>query len=340
MNNGMITMVVDFPSVWPVKVDNILYQNKLKDLDVTLKCLSDGSLSVTLNHLIFNSQRIKFLNAHRGLITLLWDLSLGEIKLMINDVYIQSAICIDYFKVYSLFPVVEDINSINHQESISACRKWIEWRASKFNSNKVKAENERILVTIDKQFNQLEVSINNLKKFIIEYNEEPVYLIYNALPILRALLYWREGRKTYNPLLLRLAAFANTPLPVYVIKDRIKEINEDELFKDISRADTMNFPTTVNKFESEELIDFQEWLDMEAIVDKVDYNTKVFKWKEIIALSANTSSFSHFDDSIPFIVDRLSNSIMWDRSQLFNYVVNISKVTIDLSNYVLSARPS
>jgi hypothetical protein len=58
--------------------------------------------------------------------------------------------------------------------------------------------------------------------------------------------------------------------------------------------------------------------------------------KDILFESANTISAAHFDDDIPILIENLLQSVSWDESVFYKYIVTITEMTLVLGRYIIS----
>jgi hypothetical protein len=83
-------------------------------------------------------------------------------------------------------------------------------------------------------------------------------------------------------------------------------------------------------------MDFQEWINMEVIVERLQQGQQVYRLKDILFESANTISAAHFDDDIPILIENLLQSVSWDESVFYKYIVTITEMTLVLGRYIIS----
>ncbi|MEW6714726.1 MAG: hypothetical protein AB1306_06510, partial [Nitrospirota bacterium] len=140
--------------------------------------------------------------------------------------------------------------------------------------------------------------------------------------------------KSYDPLLLRVAAFKKTPLPVYVIP------KQDETMDQIT-AIVEKSPTVLNtgsaSFEARipwvKMVDFQEFLETPGLY----YQEKPVSPLNLIEMVATTQSAAHFDQRVPCVIEGLKDTpIVFEHNTLKHYVVKLAELTVKLGHLILN----
>lgn len=340
MTEGSVFIVLIFPDIWPPNKNQLILKEKANESMIEMIGLTNGQLLFTIDSETFESQKIKFTNAKRALISIHWNTNKSQkIQVFINSKELAEKNQKDVFIISSKPEIINDKKSFELPESKKVCAEWIAWRKSNYGEQKMQPKKDRSLKTIDVQFQELTNSLESLASHIEVFKNKENLLLMNVLPILRALLFWPDKKsKNYNPLLFRLAGYLDLPLPLFAFKDRIKETKDSKLYKDATIHRVNNFPSIIKKYPNEKLMDFQEWLNMDIIIDKSVGSKEMFRWKDILFESANTVSNTHFDDDIPLIIDSLKKSIIWDKSTFSEYIFTICQTTLELGNYILKEK--
>lgn len=337
MKEGSLFSVIEFPQIWPPQKAITIIQQEMDGYLFTLSVVEEGRLLLRIGEEEFLSQKIIFKKSHRGLLSISWNKDKEpKINVNVNSLHLQSSENSEPFLVDSKEHILEKKLSFQTAEADSKCKKWREWRNEKYGNLKKEAKKERVLKTQEHQFQELRDSLDILRNALSHvYVNENIFLI-TVLPLLRSLLFWPDKKsKNYNPLLFRLAGYLNLDLPVFAFKDRISQVKENSLFKDAVGHLVNNHPSLQQKNPNEEIIDFQEWIEMEMILIRNSEEVKTYRWKDIIFEAANTISASHFDDDIPVIIDKLKKAIAFDQDLFLNYILTITKITIDIGSYII-----
>jgi len=146
------------------------------------------------------------------------------------------------------------------------------------------------------------------------------------------LVYWNE-RKTMDPLLLRLAARIDAPLPIYTLPE-VAMPHEDGLVSDVNPG----LPSILRRLPSQTITDIQEWL--ESIVfsyrptgsDVTDLRR--LSAKDAIAGVADTLGVAHYDQDVPIDVETLARFFGPDTDALTHVLLTAASVVVPLSLYL------
>jgi hypothetical protein len=330
---GSIFTVLSFPEQWPPKTELTILSTTNEQSEILIQANQDGSLELRIDSLKFVTSPIVFVRAHRALLSVHWNTDEAEkIKVFANSIQIK-ADNKEIFKIDSNYEIDRDEQPPPPKEINTACLNWIQWRKHRYGSSEKKEpKKNRITKTTQEQIEELNAALVSLKNNFEMYGNDRLLLVINTLPILRSLLFWPDKKGPYNPLLLRLAGLFNLALPVYALAYRIRDTKDNQLFKDATTHRVYNFPSLKKKHRNEILMDFQEWLNMDF--QRLDKN-QCLRWKDLIFDGANTMSASHFDDDKLKYLDELSKSIVWDKSDLVNYLVCIIGITLDYGQIII-----
>lgn len=331
MKEGTISAVMCFPEVWPPLYSMVLFEKNGAQLIGEI----DGSLKFNISDHVFCSQRIEFTKAKRALLFITWNESTG-ITVHINSEKLDSAENNEPLKVTSKEPINNPVKSFDKPDSKKACKEWVAWRNHHYGSAKQSAKKNRVIKSFDNQLEELNSAIQSLEHHTNNFKDQHNLFLINALPLLRSLLFWGDGKaKNFSPLLFRIAGLLSTELPIYAFKNRLDEIADNPLFENIASASIDNRPSTVQKWPNEELMDFQEWLQSKIIL-KRENQEESYRWIDIIFEGANTNSASHFDEDSPIIIEELKGITVFGQSQYYQYVMAVTEITIELGRYLIS----
>jgi hypothetical protein len=341
MKTGTIFLVTNFPQQWPVQ-EPTLIAKQLIDENSIFEILANvnGTLTFNVCGINLTTQIIAFKNAHRALVSCIWnDEKQIPIEVNFNSIRINE-FNDQQFIIDSKPELTKDSSEIPIKEIKKTCLPWMEWRKHRYSSMKTEPKEGRVLKSLDIQVQELEEAIESLKHLQNTFSQKHNLYLQNVLPILRSLLFWPDSKgrgSRYNPLLLRITGYLKLPLPIFAFKDRIKDLKNNQLFKEAKSIKTFNFPSTIIKHDNEKLMDFQEWLDMEVIIDNSTNKLSTYRWKDIIFDGANASSSAHFDDDLPKFIDELKNNFSWEKSMFFEYVQSVVLITIELGEKIILA---
>jgi hypothetical protein len=188
----------------------------------------------------------------------------------------------------------------------AACARWVEWRARTFGDAKQKPRPERRLKTQEEQVQELLRATHILHDLSALIQQGHAHLLGHLAAELRALIYW-NGR-SYDPLLLRLAARAGTPLPIYIISDDPPPVSGWSFH--VRRGE----PSIVKTVPTQIVVDLQHWL--ESAVFSANGSAELGRGageslrqltvKDLIAGVADTLGAAHYDQDLPWAVESLS----------------------------------
>lgn len=330
---GSIFTVLNFPEQWPPKADVTILKTTNEQSEILIQGNKDGSLEFHIDSLKFVTPPIVFVRAHRALLSVHWNTDEAEkIKVFANSIQIK-ADNRETFKIDSNYEIDRDQPLPTPKEINIACLNWIKWRKHRYgNSEKKEPKKNRVTKAFQEQIEELNAALVSLKNNLELYGNDKFLLVINILPILRSLLFWPDKKGPYNPLLFRLAGVFNLALPVYALAYRIRDTKDNQLFKDSTTHKVYNFPSLKQKHRNEILMDFQEWLNMDF--QRFD-KSECLRWKDLIFEGANTMSASHFDDDKLKYLDELSKTIVWDKSDLVNYLICIAEITLDYGQIII-----
>jgi hypothetical protein len=338
MQEGSIFTVIEFPANWPLSYKAIIYQEMIGDSIISIYGNQEAQIEVQIDNVTFRSQSIIFTIAKRCILSILWNFAnKSTIECFINSVKLEDANHRKIFYVKSNQTISDNCKSLDHEQASVLCEPWISWRFERYGSQKAHPKKARTIKSLDQQVQELHDSLISLEHYLSHFRDKERLLLINVLPHLRSLLFWPDNStKNYNPLLFRIAGSLNIALPIFTFKNRIKDTLNDEPFSKALIHKVHNYPSIIRENPRQEIIDFQEWLNMEIIIERLQQDHKIYRWKDVLFESANTISAAHFDDDIPIFIENLRQSISWDESVLYKYIMTITETTLILGHYIIS----
>jgi len=337
MKEGSIFTVIEFPASWPLSYRTIIFQDTVGDSIISIYGNQEGQIEIQIGHITFRSQSIIFTLDKRCLLSILWNFTNdSKIECFINSVKIENANQREVFYVKSNQAISDNRKSLDYEQASVLCEPWISWRLERYGSQKAQPKKDRTLKSIDQQVQDLNNSLISLEHWLSHFRGKECLFFINVLPYLRSLLFWADkNTKNYNPLLFRIAGSLNLALPIFAFKDRIKNTLDNELFSKALIHRVHNYPSITRENPKQEIMDFQEWLNTEIIVERLQQGQQIYRWKDILFESANTISAAHFDDDIPIFIENLLQSISWDESIFYKYIMTITEMTLVLGRYII-----
>lgn len=227
--------------------------------------------------------------------------------------------------------------SFSDPNSVAACQKWIQNRASKFGKAS-SARIDRHPKTIEEQVTDLYHSSLVLRDFQQQIKGGKHYLLGHLASALRSSVYWPKGSDDkppvqYDPLLLRMANLAALPLPVYSVPKtakRLKVLDEADRRYEPSRA-----PRIERAYPTDEVCDLQESL-ASTVLRLGQFPGATITAIELIAVLANTTGGAHYDKDASDFVKVLNNISTEDGTQLLTFMCHTAETVAVLSEWVLS----
>ena len=338
MKEGSIFLVIDFPVNWPPPFKKIMFQEIVKGSHISILVNEEGQIETQIDSETFISQTIIFTLAKRGILSIFWNFNKEpKIECFINSILLNTTECKEILYVRSNPELNDPTPSFNYQEASNQCKEWIVWRSERYGALKPNTKKSRMIKSLNQQIQDLNDSLYSLRHYISYFQDKERIFLINTLPHLRSLLFWPDGKaKNYNPLLFRVAGYFRLGLPIFAFKDRIKGTIDNPLFSNSLFHRVNNYPSITKQNPNQELMDFQEWLNMEVVVDRSENYQHIYRWKDILFESANTVSAAHFDDDVPVFIDTLKGCFVWDNSLFYTYIMTITQTTLTLGDYVIS----
>jgi hypothetical protein len=136
----------------------------------------------------------------------------------------------------------------------------------------------------------------------------------------------------YNPLLQRVAARTQAPLPVYAIRDTPLGSGLPAPEYEVAGESVGTFRTT----SAHVLMDLDEWLAQEAHRASVGGNTKRQTNAAFLAEVAHKLGGAHYDPTRPIVLDARRESQVQGVSSVDRFLVDVARVIAELTNYVVT----
>jgi len=210
---------------------------------------------------------------------------------------------------------------------------WVDKRKSMFMLRQETSREYRLLST-EEQAQQLFNSIEALGEMLQDYNAGKAYLFEPILASLRALVYYKIGNRTYDPLLLRIAAFKNISLPVYLIPRENGIRNLTEVLDNPPVIASLGMATFEPGIPNVKMTDFQEFLEQPILA----YNDKFISPLYLIERVASTQSTAHFDQRAPLVLEGLKDTqVFGGQNILKHHILSLAELVVKLGHHVLSS---
>lgn len=285
--------------------------------------------SPSVSH-VFLSQPIRYLGDASGLFTLVWDSAPDSVKLGVNGIALSQ----DAQEV--IIPsrhADTSVLSITSPDVHAACNSWIEKRKAKFSKPVSPFPGQR-MKTINEEADDLRDCLNAMTDLLNWVNAGNLYHLPGLTGKLRALTYWKKDisrDSSYDPLLFRMAAKADLPLPVYlppiVPIPPIVASADEHLIPRVPRL-TRSFP-------AEEVGDFQDWLTR-AVIKIAKLGPGPVPVKEFLARVSVTIGDSHFDPQVNLYVEVMRQMQLHKGNQLTTFMCQMVETSTSLGRWVLS----
>ena len=147
-------------------------------------------------------------------------------------------------------------------------------------------------------------------------------------------------KPSYNPLLLRLAAKVELPLPVFSPPDAWNTPNSIVERLPMRLMVSNSTPTIVMYRQGLELMDLQQWLTHRICTQYFNNAVTAEGGKEdakgVIAMIANTIGGAHYDEAVPKLVDGLLSIGSDGYTFLRDFLLSTAKTIVELGMYLLS----
>ncbi|MHB0979556.1 MAG: hypothetical protein ACYC5Q_05685 [Thermoleophilia bacterium] len=340
---GTIYLVTTLPLPWPHTQDVVLESTAVGDYSCAIFATADGRLEARISREsgetrsivsrpieILSGQGVVFLSVvwarDRG------DIGVGQGDDIVNLVGDDGAVQI------TTGWRNEDPGLIKAWEVPAArekCKAKMKWRTEFFRPREIPGKVKRDQAD---QVVDLCDSLCAIEHLVEQIGTGSRFLIPDLAARLRGLLYWR-GKKPgkYDPLLLRLAAMADLPLPVFA---SIHSLEDDEGCPEGWAYHRLGpFVRIVGSRSGDGLIDLQDWLEHTLVHDVGDLGTekggRAMTPLRLIGESANHQGTSHFSQWTTADLHLLGQQehLSWDAVSV--WLLTMAEVAHALGDYVL-----
>jgi hypothetical protein len=334
MLQGSIFSVVRFPVELKLTEDFVLLSSKICSSFLTLSVTLGKHLRLVIQDeknatiLYYTTQPIKVLGEGSMLVAIIW--AGQKANIWINGVELKHGtdVPFEFIEINTQREKLdESLLSFDHPDAKAKCQGRINQRKNLILKDNLNGR----LKSIEEQVGELKNSIFFLEDAVNRISCGQRHYYSKLAVELRALICLG---KDYKPLLLRLAALYEMPLPIFSLpKD--KDIPDC-----IKKADSHYKSYDINiykKYHNHELMDFQDWLDFDCIIinpNKLDEKIKHRKNREVISDIANTFG-AHYDNLVPPVVDLIDQMRMGDTNVLISFLIETANIVIELGKYVL-----
>jgi hypothetical protein len=272
------------------------------------------------------------------LLTVVW--KEPEVEVLINGKHLNSLEADSTTHVVETKdPIISGTSAVDRSDAVAECKAWIAWRKQFFSVSRAPDSSRRSL-SDEEQVAALESEVKALRDLAGQVSGGKRYLLPKVAGALRGLLYWKMRanntlQPSYNPLLLRIAARAEVPLPVFAFPDdrgSRPQVVDEAQFHFIN-----NVPTHYQLFPAQKLLDLQEWLNTpistERFTSVIVAPATVMTVKDVIEATANTLGGAHFDEDVPKSLDTLLQLKLEDVDFLTRFLLAISDTVVALGDY-------
>jgi hypothetical protein len=277
---------------------------------LSISAYPDGHLRVTIdqippaNALLFDTPQLVVGPGGKAVFTVTWNN--GQIQVRINGQPVPAvSMGTEPLHLDPPLPVVAE-QALGHPDAIQKCSQWIQWRQSQL-AVKRHARYDRRTKTTEEQVNELRAAIATVQHLCFAIQAGEMFLVLSLATTLRSLLFWKKGSQ-YDPLLLRLAAIQDLPLPTFAFprwaaRPSIIDQANYHLIPDIASLN--------RKYPGQELMDIQDALLNSVQIQRtqtvgsrkptVDTLTAL----DLVTQTANMMGTAHFDPDVGLALDRL-----------------------------------
>ena len=311
VKEGTLFAVVRFPPVWPSPTRTRLLQLTRGGASLELWAETDGSLAFAVRdsagRIAHRTQPIALSGPGWAIMIATWNAGSAQIHvggepLLSNE---SGGGAHKLVRTTEHQPGAEP--AWKDPDAPSACARWVQWRTKNLGiPKKTPARGRREKALID-QVQELRRASQILHDLSALVQLGRTHLLGHLAAELRALTYW-NGR-SYDPLLLRLAARAVVPLPIYVIADTPSPL-EGEMSIHVRRGEA----SIVKQIPTQVVVDLQDWLESKLLSERgasgagqgTVERLRHLTVKDLIAGVANTLGAAHYDQDMPRAVQNLA----------------------------------
>jgi hypothetical protein len=149
---------------------------------------------------------------------------------------------------------------------------------------------------------------------------------------LRVMIYWPNDRRTWNPLLYRLANKRSLPLPVFSFPD---DPNKPLVVKQAAYHAENLSPSISRRAPAEVVMDLQEYMRSTVQTIRTPEGEKRLLIEETLGLTANTLGAAHNDEIIELSIDLLRMQIALNANLLHRVIIGLAETVAALGRYVI-----
>jgi hypothetical protein len=218
-------------------------------------------------------------------------------------------------------PIVQDLSE------------WVKKRESMFKM-KVATTDDYIILDANKQAEQLQHRVQALEDLLQSFREGKDYFFDDILANLRVLVFYKQGSKSYDPLLLRIAAFKQLTLPVYVIPDDEHLIEPlIDSTEDMPRFAGFSLAMPYPEIPCVKMVDLQDFLEKPVMF----YEGQFLSPLELIEKAATKQSTAHFDQTVPQVIEGIRDTPrVFGYNSLEYYFLSFAEVVAAVGRHVLT----
>lgn len=248
-------------------------------------------------------------------------------------------------------PFVIDLNqsefpkgrSIDDPRAELVSEKWIRWRLERFGKAKLVNSDHVRNKSFGEQVEELRNAILGLRHHIDQFEEGKKFLIVDIAASLRALVYWEDGNSSkYNPLLLRIAARINPPVPLPIYSFRKSESFEPEVVRQADLRTKNSWVSIFQEFPMQTLMDLQEALNSSIQIERFRPSLSAKQGKEyrlrgrdLIREFASTAATGHYHEHVKRDFDRMHATKVFDMPLSYQFILRIGSVVTELGEFVI-----
>jgi hypothetical protein len=224
------------------------------------------------------------------------------------------------------------LRSFDEPGAQSACLHWISERNRRFSKKPrfVDKDHVRRLKTTDEQLRELAEAAFLLSDVARQVQDGSLHMVPVLASQMRGLAYWPNDRPTWNPLLYRLAAGRNLPLPIFCLLNSVPPVTAGLAIQlQVSGASVQRM------WPTQRLVDLEQYLN--EPVARFDLGTSAAREISVIeavAATANTAGIAHYDDSVVLDIEGIKSHLYVGTNLLDRVIVNLAHILVDMCEYV------
>ncbi len=352
MKEGHVFFALGFEGDWPPHERNVMATSPQGQSRVTLFALPNGAMefvveesnSIVIRH---RTQPIRFEGSGMFVFDAGWKDARADIRL--NGQLVPSIIEMARPLVVQLqkSEIPEGI-SLDDPNAVSACQKWIEWRKDRYSKPKSFDIEYLRPKSFEEQASELQNAIAGLTHHVEEFINDKKFLIVDIATVLRALVYWEDGKASkYNPLLLRIAGRLDPalPLPVYAFAEPVEET--PDIVHEAESHIINSWISLRHEFPMQKLTDLQDVLDSAILIERIDSTSasakggkmRKLRGRDLIREFASTSATGHYHEHVRREFDRINTTNAFDLPLSYRFMLRIGSVVADLGKFVIHNLP-